>query len=143
MRAEQISIFLENKAGRLAEVTESLRDGGVNIRALSLADTQDFGVLRLIVSDTEKAREILKERGFAVGKTNVVAVEVPDKPGGLHAILDVLRKGEVNVEYMYAFVRQSGDNAVMIFRFNDTDAALSLLTENGFAIIEGSRLYTM
>ena len=135
MRAEQISIFLENKTGRLAEVTEILSQAGVNIRALSLADTSDFGVLRLIVDDNEKATSSLKERGFTVGKTNVVAVEVPDRPGGLFSILDLLSKGRVNVEYMYAFVRQSGEHAVMIFRFDNTDEAIKLLQENGFTEI--------
>ncbi len=143
MRSEQISIFLENKAGRLAEVTEILTDAGINIRALSLADTQDFGVLRLIVDDSEKARVVLKENEFAVGKTSVVAVEVPDHPGGLHKILSILREGNINIEYMYAFVRQSGDNAVMIFRFSDTDAAISLVRKNGFTIIEGKTLHTL
>lgn len=143
MRAEQISIFLENKSGRLAEVTEILSQAGVNIRALSLADTSDFGVLRLIVDDNDTAKSSLKERGFTVGKTNVVAVEVPDRPGGLFSILDLLSKGKVNVEYMYAFVRQSGENAVMIFRFDNTDEAIKLLQENGFTVIEGKKLYTL
>lgn len=143
MRAEQISIFLENKAGRLSEVTETLFEAGVNIRALSLADTSDFGVLRLIVDDNEKAKETLKARGFTVGKTSVVAVEVPDKPGGLHGILEMLQKAGINVEYMYAFVQQSGSNAVMIFRFDNTDDALRVIQEAGVAVIEGDRLYSM
>jgi hypothetical protein len=143
MRAEQISIFLENKSGRLAEVTGILAEAGVNIRALSLADTSDFGVLRLIVDNNPKAKEALKTHGFTVGKTNVIAVEVPDRPGGLHNILEVLRKGKVNVEYMYAFVRQSGDNAIMIFRFDNTDEAMKLLDQNGVKMIEGSKLFTL
>ncbi len=143
MRAEQISIFLENKTGRLFEVTETLFEAGVNIRALSLADTSDFGVLRLIVDDNEKAKEALKARGFTVGKTSVVAVEVPDRPGGLHGILRALQQSGINVEYMYAFVQQSGSNAVMIFRFDNTDEALRVLKDAGVAVIEGARLYTM
>ena len=90
MKVEQISIFLENKSGRLAEVTNILSRAGVNIRALSLADTADFGILRLIVNQTEKAKQVLKENGFTVGKTEVIALEVPDKPGGLGSILKVL-----------------------------------------------------
>jgi len=90
MKLEQISIFLENKPGGLSGVTKALRDAGINIRALSLADTSDFGILRLIVDDVSKAKEVLNTNGFAVGRTNVVAVEVPDKPGGLHGILDAL-----------------------------------------------------
>lgn len=143
MRAEQISIFLENKSGRLAEVTRILAENQINIRALSVADTSDFGVLRLIVDDNEKATNALRENGFTVGKTNVVAVEVPDQPGGLYRILTILQKGNVNVEYMYAFVQQSGSNAVMIFRFDHTDEALKLLQENGVTVIEGRKLYTL
>ncbi|MBW2643306.1 MAG: ACT domain-containing protein [Deltaproteobacteria bacterium] len=116
MRAEQISVFLENKAGRLAEVAAILAEADVNIRALALADTSDFGVLRLIVNDNQKAIHALKNRGFTVSKTDVVAVEVEDKPGGLNRILDILNRAGINVEYMYAFVQHSGENAVMIFR---------------------------
>ena len=143
MRAEQISVFLENKAGRLAEVTAILAESGVNIRALALADTSDFGVLRLIVSDNEKAITALKNQGFTVGKTDVVAVEVEDRPGGLHRILDVLNRAGVNVEYMYAFVTQSGNNAIMIFRFDDIDEAVRLLKENNVKVINGSQVYTL
>ncbi len=143
MRAEQISIFLQNESGRLAEVTEVLSGAGINIRALSLADTADYGVLRMIVNDNEKAEQALRDRGFTVTKTNVIAVEVPDEPGGLHRILDTLRKSGVNVEYMYAFVQQSGSNAVMIFRFGNTDNALKVLQENGISVIEGRRLYKL
>ena len=143
MRAQQISIFLENKAGRLAEVTGILAETGVNIRALALADTSDFGVLRLIVDDNRKAEEALRRRGFTVSKTNVVAVEVDDRPGGLHRILDGLNQAGINVEYMYAFVQQSGNNAVMIFRFDQTDAAIRTLANLGLTVIDGERLYTM
>src|SRR3954453_17717469 len=115
MQVEQISIFIENKSGRLAEVTRVLGEAGVNIRALSLADTSDFGILRLIVNDREKAKEILKEKGFTVSKTEVVAVEVPDQPGGLSLILQALDAAVINVEYMYAFVERCGENAVIIF----------------------------
>ena len=143
MRAEQISVFLENKAGRLCEVTGVLADAQVNIRALALADTSDFGVLRLIVDNTEKAKEALKKAGFTVGKTDVLAVEVPDRPGGLHHILSLLQASRINVEYMYAFVQQSGSNAVMVFRFDNTDEALKVMQENGLRVIEGRTLYGM
>jgi len=143
MHAQQISIFLENKAGRLAEVTGILAGAGVNIRALALADTSDFGVLRLIVDDNQKAENALKQGGFTVSKTDVVAVEVDDRPGGLHHILDLLQNAGINVEYMYAFVRHSGTNAVMIFRFDRPDEALKVLTGDGLQVIEGRRLYTM
>jgi hypothetical protein len=143
MRVEQISIFLENKAGRLAEVTRVLSETGVNIRALSLADTSDFGILRLIVDDNEKAKKALKEHGFTVGKTDVVAVEVEDRPGGLSRILDVLSQKNINVEYMYAFVQHSGKDAVIIFRFDDIDAAVKLLQESNVRVLEGKTVYTL
>ncbi len=143
MRAEQISVFLENKAGRLCEVTGVLAEAQINIRALALADTSDFGVLRLIVDQTEKAKEALKKAGFTVGKTNVLAVEVPDRPGGLYEILNLLQTNNINVEYMYAFVQQSGSNAVMIFRFDNTDEALRVIQKKGLRIIDGQTLYGM
>jgi len=143
MKAEQISVFLENKAGRLAEVTEILSEAKVNIRALALADTSDFGVLRLIVDNNEKAVEALKNRGFTVGRTDVLAVEVEDRPGGLHSILDMLNGAEINVEYMYAFVQHSGKNAVMIFRFDHIDEAIRVLEENNVKVINGSEVYTL
>jgi hypothetical protein len=141
MKVEQISIFIENKSGRLAEVTRIIGEVGVNIRALSLADTSDFGILRLIVNDREKARTVLKERGFTVSKTTVVAVEVPDQPGGLARILQVLDADSINVEYMYAFVERCGDNAVIIFRFDDTDSTIRVLLAKGFNILDGEYLY--
>jgi hypothetical protein len=143
MKVEQISIFIENKSGRLAEVSRILGDAGVNIRALSLADTTDFGILRLIVNDREKAMAALKSKGFTVSKTEVVAVEVPDKPGGLASILQTLDAEAINVEYMYAFVERCGDNAVIIFRFDETDKAISILRTQGFNILQGERLYGM
>lgn len=143
MKVEQISVFLENKAGRLAEVSSILAEAGVNIRALSLADTSDFGVLRLIVNDNKKAEESLKSHGFTVGKTDVVAVEVEDKPGGLNKILDLLYRKSINVEYMYAFVQPSGNNAVMIFRFDHLDEAVKILEENGVPVINGRKVYTL
>lgn len=143
MKVEQISIFIENKSGRLAEVTEALGDAGVNIRALSLADTSDFGILRLIVDRTDLAKSTLKDRGFTVNKTEVVAVEVPDRPKGLFSILQILDRGEVNVEYMYAFVERCGGNAVIIFRFDNPEEAIKVLTQNKINVLEGERIYSM
>ncbi len=141
MKVEQISVFLENRTGRLADVTKTLEQNGINIRALSLADTSDFGILRLIVSDNEKAKNSLKQEGFTVGRTTVVPVEVQDQPGGLHRILEILSSNGVNVEYMYAFVQQSGENAVLIFRFDRTDQAIELLQENNVKVLKGEELY--
>ena len=141
MKVEQISVFLENRTGRLADVTKTLEQNGINIRALSLADTSDFGILRLIVWDNEKAKNSLKQEGFTVGRTTVVPVEVQDQPGGLHRILEILSSNGVNVEYMYAFVQQSGENAVLIFRFDRTDQAIELLQENNVKVLKGEELY--
>lgn len=136
MCAEQISVFIENKEGRLAEVTAILRDANVNIRALSLADTTDFGVLRLIVNKNEEAKNALKKEGFTVGITQVLAVEVKDEPGGLNNILDPLSENEVNVEYMYAFANPQCKNAIMIFRFDDLEKAKVILAEQGIKVID-------
>ena len=143
MKVEQISVFIENKSGRLAKISRVLGDSGINIRALSLADTSDFGILRLIVNDVEKAQSVLKECGFTVNKTEVVAVEVPDRPGGLSHILNVLDSGQINVEYMYAFGERTGGNAIIVFRFDDTDKAIETLTGSGVHILDGERLYSM
>jgi hypothetical protein len=143
MKVEQISIFLENKPGALTEVARILGEAGVNIRALSLADTKDFGILRLIVNDNEKAKGILGQKGFTVRKTEVVAVEVPDHPGGLARILQILSDAGINVEYLYAFVQQSGENAIIIFRFDETDRAIQILTEEKIRILEGKKVYTL
>ncbi len=140
MQVEQISVFLENKTGRMAEVTAILAEAGVNIRALALADTSDFGILRLIVDNNDRANSVLKDNGFTVGRTDVVAVEVEDRPGGLNRILEILRGAELNVEYMYAYVRHSGRDAVMIFRFDNVSAAIDVLKNNGISILEKEQL---
>jgi hypothetical protein len=143
MKVEQISIFLENKPGGLEEVTRILKDAQINIRTLSLADTTDFGILRLIVNNVDMANRVLKEHGFRFSKTTVVAVEVPDRPGGLHSILEVLSKNGINVEYLYAFVERSGENAVIIFRFDAPDKAIEVLQNNGLTVLPGAKLYGM
>ena len=140
MKVEQLSIFLENKAGRLAEVTHTIASAKINIRALSLADTSDFGILRLIVDDTEKAKLILKDAGFTVGRTAVVAVEVDDTPGGLDHILQTLTREGINVEYMYAFVQRGGASATLILRFDRTDQALEVLKTHNIPVISSSEI---
>lgn len=140
MHAEQLSVFLENRAGRLSDVIHALAESGVNIRALSLADTSDFGILRLIVCDQEKAKIILKEHGFTIGCANVVAVEIPDAPGGLDSVLQLVSRRGVNVEYMYAFVPRRDGRAIMIFRFDRVDDAIGMLMTNGFKVIPGQDL---
>lgn len=140
MKVEQIAVFLENKSGRLAEITRVLADGKINIRALSVADTADFGILRLIVNEAARAEKVLKENGFTVGKTEVVAVEVADQPGGLARVLGAINAANINVEYMYAFVEKSRENAVIIFRFDDPDQAIGVLKEGGFRILSNQEL---
>jgi hypothetical protein len=143
MKVEQISIFLENKSGRLAEVTGVLAKAGVNIRSMSLADTVDFGILRLIVNNTDRAKMILKESGFTVAMTEVIALEVPDSPGGLAGILSTLDKAEINVEYMYAFVQRSGDNAIIVFRFDEMDKATRVLLDAGVRVLRAEEVYAL
>ncbi|SDF65902.1 ACT domain-containing protein [Desulfovibrio legallii] len=140
MMTEQLSVFLENRAGRLAEVTHALAEAGVNIRALSLADTSDFGILRMIVCDHEKAQAVLKAKGFTLGRTSVVAVEVPDAPGGLDSVLQLVSRHGINVEYMYAFVHREAESAVMIFRFDNVEQAVAVLQNNNFTILPAAQL---
>jgi len=140
MRVEQIAVFLENKSGRLAEITRILAENEINIRALSVADTADFGILRLIVDKVDLAKEVLRGGGFTVGKTNVVAVEVPDRSGGLASVLKVAHEAGLNVEYMYAFVNKSGANAVLIFRFDEMDKAIEVMQGKGFTLLTGEQI---
>jgi len=135
MRVRQLSIFLENRSGRLAEVTDILGKSGINIRALSLADTSDFGILRVIVEDTDKALQLMEANGFTVTITDVLAVEVEDKPGGLARVLNLLNSQEVNVEYMYAFMEKLTDHALLIFRIEDIDRAIEICREHGIKIL--------
>ena len=143
MRVEQIAVFLENKSGRLAEITSIIAAENVNIRALSVADTADFGILRLIVDDVEKAKSALKSKGFTVGITNVLAVEVADKVGGLATVLKSIENAGLNVEYMYAFVNKSSENAVLIFRFEDMDKAIGSLQQDGYRLLSGAEICSL
>ncbi|MEN8141339.1 MAG: ACT domain-containing protein [Thermodesulfobacteriota bacterium] len=143
MKVEQIAIFLENKAGRMAEITAILAQNGINIRAMSLADTADFGILRLIVNDTQRASEILKENGFTVGSTEVLVVEVDDKPGGLAQVLQTIKEGELNIEYMYAFTQKSGETGLIIFRFDELDRAIDVLVKSDVRLLSGEEVYAI
>jgi hypothetical protein len=131
---DQISVFLENETGGLADVAQVLAKSAIDIRALSLADETDFGILRLIVNDTDRATFALKDAGFTVRKTPVVAVQIPDRPGGLATTLDALRG--IAVEYMYAFVRKSGEAALVVFRFEDAERAVETLRRAGAKILD-------
>lgn len=141
MLIKQISIFLENKSGRLAEVTRVLASNDIDISALSIADTTDFGILRLIVNKPEIAEQILKENGFTVSCTSVIAISVPDKPGGLSAALDVLDKKSIGIEYMYAFVGKAECDALVILKVSDSDKAIKSLNENGINVVPSSSVY--
>ncbi|MBN2721089.1 MAG: ACT domain-containing protein [Proteobacteria bacterium] len=141
MKVEQISVFMENKAGRLAQITRILGAAGVNILTLSLADTADFGILRLLVSDNDKAYEVLKEEGFTVGRNEVLAIEVPDRPGGLADFLEILRVNEINIEYMYAY--RKGTHAILIFRFDNIDKAINVLPKANFNVLTREKLYNL
>jgi len=131
----QISVFLENKSGRLAEVCKLLGEAGVNIRALSLADTLDFGILRLIVNAPKKALKVLRGGGFTVKESHVLVVEVHDEPGGLSKVLGTLSGVGVNVEYMYAFVEKSEDKALVVFRVQKPEAGAKLLSDKGVKMV--------
>jgi hypothetical protein len=144
MKVKQISVFLENRRGRLAEVTRVLGENNLNIRALSLADTSDFGVLRMIIDHPDKAYMILKENHYTVRETDVIALEVADQPGGLANVLKILSEHQINVEYLYAFPeRESVDKAIMIFKFDDVDKAIEVMQKNGINIMEAKKVYTI
>lgn len=143
MKLEQLSIFLENRSGRLAEITGVLARAGINIRALSLADTADFGILRLIVNEPTRAAETLRGNGFTVATNEMVALEVPDRPGGLWEILTAVGEAALNVEYMYAFVRKTQENAVVMFRFDEPDRAIAVLQQAGVRVLSGEEVYSL
>ena len=140
MTIPQISVFLENKAGQLADITGILSENQVNMRAINIAETTDYGVLRLIVDDAAKASSILLEQGFILTMTPVVGVEVPDTPGGLRKVLGVISGAEIDVEYMFSVFGQKNGQACMIFRVADSDALTVVLEQNGISTIAGEDL---
>lgn len=131
MIVKQISVFIENDTGRLAEITQVLGKNGISIKALSLADTTKFGILRLIVDQPDKAETALKEVGMTVAITEVIAVPILDEPGGLARVLTTLENANISVEYVYAFVGSHAGNAYVILRVEDNEKAASILKENG------------
>jgi hypothetical protein len=143
MKVSQITVFLENKKGRLADVTEALARRGVNIRAASIADTIDYGLLRLIVSDPVQARQALAEAGFSASETEVLAVEVEDRPGGLASIIRCLADAGINIEYLYAFVGKSGEKAIVVLRSEDTDRAREVLQKNNVTLLTGEEVHRL
>lgn len=141
MTIHQLSLFLENKPGHLNAICRTLADAGINIVTLSMADTDQFGILRLIIAEWEKAQKVLVEKGFVVNVSNVVATEVEDRPGGMAEILETLDKNNVNIEYMYAFTFRRGNSAVLVFRFDDTDRAIEVLQSSGKNILGHVELF--
>lgn len=140
MKIHQLSVFAENKPGHIVAPCRLLAREGIDIRALSLADTQNFGILRLIVSDWRKAGQLLEQAGYLVKDTEVVALEVPDRPGGLADVLDLFQGAEINIEYMYAFPFVSKEKAILIFRFDQPDAAIARLQAGGIQVIGSGAL---
>jgi len=137
MKISQISIFLENKKGRLLEVCDILGKAKINILALTIADTKDFGVLRILVDKPADAIEVLKNNKFTADLTDIIAVELENKPGKLAHILEVLEKNNINLEYMYGFNENNSEEALMVFRFEDTDKAIKVLKSNKIKIVSG------
>lgn len=143
VKVKQISVFLENKSGRLADVTRILGVYGINIRALSIADTTDFGILRLIVTDPGQAYDVLKAEGFMVSVTEVLAVEVPDTPGGLAGVLAILGANGINIEYLYAFVAKASLDALVIFRVEECDRAIQVLQDHSINVLDEEKVYAL
>lgn len=141
MLLKQISIFLENKKGTLAEVTKILGSNNINIRALSIADTTDFGILRLIVNKPELAEKILKENGYVVMRTDVLAICVQDIPGGLSTSLEVLSREDISIEYMYAYVGKYEEEALVIIKLSDPDKAIQVLAKNNINVLPSNSIY--
>jgi len=140
---KQISIFLENKSGRLAHVTKVLGENDIDISALSIADTTDFGILRLIVNNPEKAEDVLKKEGFAVASTEVIAIAVEDKPGGLNKALEILEEYSIGIEYIYAFVGKRENEALVILRPDKPCEAIKVLSEKNVKVLEQEDVYLL
>lgn len=138
MTIKQLSIFVENKAGTVSGIAKSIADAGVSIRALSVADTQEFGILRLIVNDVEKAKEVLSENDCVVSVTKVIGVQIPDVPGGLSKVLKLMSENEINIEYLYAFITISGEHAYVVLRVEDNDKAAKILADAGIKLVSQS-----
>ncbi len=138
---KQISVFVENKKGRLAKITEVLGQGGVDLVALSIADTTNFGIMRCIVSDPEKAIAMLKNNGFTASTTDVIVAEVTDQPGGLAQVLRLLDQADISVEYLYSFVRTPNTNALILFRVEDIDTATKALQNGGIKLLSEQDIY--
>ncbi len=144
MTVKQLSVFVENRAGRLSKITRLLGDNNISIRAMSIADTKDFGILRLIVNDSDKALAILKENNFAVTVTGVLAIRISDKPGGLADAMECLYAENISVEYMYAaFISETDETAYLVLRVDKLDEAVTALNESGFKLVSDDELRSL
>lgn len=141
MKLKQISIFLENRKGRLWKAVNVLSQAKINIRALSIADTSEFGILRIIVPQSEKAKQILEENNFVVKINEVIAVGVSDEPGGLDNILSILNKADINVEYLYAFVEKKGKQAIVVLRTEDINDGITALKDGNITVLSSKEIY--
>lgn len=139
---KQISVFLENKSGRLIRVAQVLGNAKINIRGLSIADTSDFGILRMIVDQPDKAIKELKDNGIMATVTEVIAMEVPDTPGGLAAVLGYMEEANINIEYLYSFIEKPTSNAIIMMRVERIEDALEVLEKNKVPIVGGERIYS-
>lgn len=140
MIIKQLSVFVENKRGRLAEITRILKDNKIDIRALSIADTKEYGILRLIVNNPDEAASVLKEDGFTVSITKVIGIGINDRPGGLYEAMKLLQENEISVEYMYAFISRSEKTAYVILRVADNEKAITILKEGGFPVMTSDEI---
>ncbi len=143
MTINQLSVFIENKEGKLADLTSILARNGIDIRAMSVADTQDFGILRLIVNDSDRAIGVLKDEGFVVSVTQVLAVAINDTPGSLAKVSRVLADNHISIEYMYAFITTRKEAAYIVFRVADNDTAAKLLSDNGVTVVTPADIETI
>ncbi|MGM0653201.1 MAG: ACT domain-containing protein [Bacillota bacterium] len=139
---KQISVFLENKSGRLIRVAQALGENKINIRGLSIADTSDFGILRMIVDQPDKAINVLKENEIMATVTEVIAMEVPDTPGGLAEVLTYMEEAAINIEYLYSFIEKPTTNAIIMMRVERINDALEVLKKNNVPIVGGDRIYS-
>ncbi len=143
MLIKQLSVFLENKSGRLAEITAIIADAGIDIRALSIADTTNFGILRLIVDKPDEAEQALKKAGLTVSLTKVIAIGIPDTPGGFASAMKCLSQAGIGIEYMYAFISRSEGRACVILRAENNESALATLEENNIEILTDEVIYSL
>jgi hypothetical protein len=142
MRIKQLSLFIENKPGTLNKVCRVLKENDINICTLSLADTEQFGIMRLLIHDWENAKQVLENAGFVANVTEVLALPVEDHPGGLAYLLEILDENNINIEYMYAFSYGKGDKAIMVFRFENPDKALEVLSNKDVDTIKNIDLFS-